>query len=63
MKLFYFKISRMETIDRGYVIAEDAHDALNRIVAMMHDWDHLKGLIGKADIRVMECKKDYVLVR
>ena len=62
MRLFYFKISRMETLERGYVVAEDAHDAMNRIVTMMHDWDHLKSYIGKADVRVMECKKGYALV-
>ena len=62
MKLFYFKISRMETLERGCIIAEDAHDALNRIVAMMHDWEHLKSHIGKADIRVRECEKGYILI-
>lgn len=62
MKLFYFKISRMETLERGCIVAEDANDAANRVVKIMSEHDHLKGFVGKADIRVCECEKGYIFI-
>ncbi len=62
MKLYYFRIARLETYERGCVLANDASDAADRVVKIMLEHEHLRGLVGKAHINVCECEKGYIFI-
>ncbi len=62
MKLYYFSISRIETYERGCVVAEDEKDAADRVVKIMLEHEHLRAFVGKAKIRVSECEKGYIFI-